>query len=149
MTSLLAQAFCLAAALSICFCQDGQGNVHVEPRVVQHSPSTDVRPPDSSGTPLKVDVDLVLVPVTVTDHRDHLVIGLQKDSFNILDQSNQEVIRHFSSQDAPISLGIIFDASSSMWGKIERSREPVVQFPRGLMRVPFQQRCTRLPHQID
>jgi Ca-activated chloride channel family protein len=40
------------------------------------------------------------------------VIGLQKDSFNILDQSNQEVIRHFSSQDAPISLGIIFDASS-------------------------------------
>jgi Ca-activated chloride channel homolog len=55
------------------------------------------------GRSVKVDVDLVLVPVTVTDQRGHLVIGLQKDSFNILDQSEQEVIRHFSSEDAPIS----------------------------------------------
>ena len=92
MTSLFAQAFCLSAAVSICFCQDDQGNVRVAPRVVQHSPSTDVRPPDSTGSPLKVDVNLVLVPVTVTDQRDHLVIGLQKDACNILDQSNQEVI---------------------------------------------------------
>lgn len=72
----------------------------------------------------------MLVPVTVTDQKDHLVLGLQRDRFNILDQSNQQVIRHFSSEDAPISLGIIFDASSSMYGKIERSREAVLQFLR-------------------
>jgi Ca-activated chloride channel family protein len=82
------------------------------------------------GTSLRVDVDLVLVPVTVSDQRDHLVMGLQRDAFNVLDQSNQEVIRHFSSQDTPISLGIILDLSSSMREKIERSREAVVQFLR-------------------
>jgi Ca-activated chloride channel family protein len=71
---------------------------------------------------------LVLVPVTVTDQRGNLVLGLQKDSFNVFDQGKPEVIRHLSSEDAPISVGIIFDASGSMYGKMERSREAVVQF---------------------
>jgi Ca-activated chloride channel homolog len=37
--------------------------------------------------PVKVDVDLVLVPITVTDQKDRMAIGLQKDSFDILDQN--------------------------------------------------------------
>ncbi len=130
MRRLLAQAFCLAAVVSVCFCQEDQTNVHVAPRVVEHSPSTDARALDSKSGPVKVDVDLVLVPVTVTDQKDHLLLGLQKDSFNVFDQGKQEVIRNLSSEDAPISLGIIFDESSSMWGKIDRSREAVVQFLR-------------------
>ena len=56
------------------------------------------------------------------------MLGLQKDSFNVFDQGKQEVIRHLSSEDAPISVGIIFDASGSMYGKMERSREAVLQF---------------------
>jgi Ca-activated chloride channel family protein len=72
----------------------------------------------------------VLVPVTATDQKDREAIDLQKESFDILDQNSQELIRHFSSEDAAISLGIIFDTSDSMWGKIERSREAVVQFLR-------------------
>jgi Ca-activated chloride channel family protein len=75
-------------------------------------------------------VDLVLVPVTGTDQKDRIVMGLQKDIFDILDQNNQELIRHFSNENAPISLGIIFDTSDSMWGKIERFRETVLQFLR-------------------
>jgi Ca-activated chloride channel family protein len=71
----------------------------------------------------------VLVSVTVTGQKDRIVMGLQKDT-SIFDQNNQELIRHFSNENAPISLGIIFDTSDSMWGKIERSREPVVQFLR-------------------
>jgi Ca-activated chloride channel family protein len=88
------------------------------------------RSPDRKVGPVKVDVDLVLVPVTVTDQSDRMVVGLQKGSFNILDQNHPELIRHFSSEDAPISLGIVFDMSDSMWGKIERSREAVIQFLR-------------------
>jgi Ca-activated chloride channel homolog len=129
MTKLLARAIWIVAAVSVCFSQNDQTTVRVAPPVVDHSSSSNVLPANS-GSPVKVDVDLVLVPVTVTDRKDHLVTGLQKDSFSIFDQSNQEAIRHFSSEDAPISLGIIFDASSSMYGKIERSREAVFQFLR-------------------
>jgi Ca-activated chloride channel family protein len=66
----------------------------------------------------------------VTDQRDRVVIGLDKDNFSVFDGQEQQIIRHLSNEDAPISLGIIFDTSSSMYGKLERASEAVVQFLR-------------------
>jgi len=78
--------------------------------------------------PYKVDVDLVLVPVTITDPMNRLVTGLEKDNFVVEDNGQRQEIRHFSSEDAPISLGVIFDMSGSMKDKIEKAREAVVDF---------------------
>lgn len=78
--------------------------------------------------PYKVEVDLVLVPVTVTDPMNRLVTGLEKNNFVVEDNGQMQQIRHFSSEDAPISLGVIFDMSGSMRDKIEKSREAVVDF---------------------
>jgi Ca-activated chloride channel family protein len=78
--------------------------------------------------PIRVDVDLVLVPVTVTDTMNRLVTGLEKDNFILLDNGQKQTIQHFSSEDAPISLGIIFDMSGSMSNKIGKSREAVSEF---------------------
>jgi Ca-activated chloride channel family protein len=78
--------------------------------------------------PIRVDVDLVLVPVTITDPMNRLVTGLEKDNFVLLDNGEKQAIQHFSSEDAPISLGVIFDMSGSMSNKIEKSREAVVEF---------------------
>ena len=64
--------------------------------------------------PLKVDVDLVLVPVTITDPLNRLVTGLDKDNFTVFEGKDQQEIKHFSSEDAPVSLGVIFDMSGSM-----------------------------------
>jgi Ca-activated chloride channel family protein len=124
----IASALYFVAAVWICFGHNNQTIVQGAARVVEHSSSNEVAPSDGSGGAVKVGVDLVLVPVTVTDRRGYLVLGLQKDSFNVFDQGKQEVIRHLSSEDAPISVGIIFDASGSMYGKMERSREAVLQF---------------------
>jgi Ca-activated chloride channel family protein len=73
-------------------------------------------------------VDLVLVPVTVTDPMNRLVTGLDKDNFQVYEGKEQQDLRHFSSEDAPISLGVIFDMSGSMSSKIERAREAVTEF---------------------
>jgi Ca-activated chloride channel family protein len=78
--------------------------------------------------PYKVEVDLVLVPVTITDPMNRLVTGLEKENFVVMDNGQRQEIRHFSSEDAPISLGVIFDMSGSMKDKIEKSREAVVDF---------------------
>jgi Ca-activated chloride channel homolog len=78
--------------------------------------------------PLKVDVDLVLVPVTVTDPMNRLVTGLDKDNFQLFEGNNSQEIRTFSSEDAPVSLGVIFDSSGSMSSKMERAKEAVVEF---------------------
>lgn len=124
--------FLLAAATAVPFCfgQGDQNDVHVTPRVVRGPAPDGVRPRYEEAAPIKANADLVLVPVTVTDQRDRLVIGLERDNFNIYDESTQQVIRHMSAEDAPLSLGIIFDTSSSMYGKMERSRDAVVQFLR-------------------
>ncbi|HUO60352.1 MAG TPA: VWA domain-containing protein, partial [Candidatus Acidoferrales bacterium] len=78
--------------------------------------------------PFKVDVDLVLVPVTITDPMNRLVTGLDKENFVVMDNGQPQEIKHFSTEDAPISLGVLFDMSGSMSDKIEKSREAVVQF---------------------
>jgi Ca-activated chloride channel homolog len=77
---------------------------------------------------IKSKVDLVLVPVTVTDPMNRLVTGLDKENFQVFEGKDQQDVKHFSSEDAPISLGVIFDMSGSMSSKIERAREAVVEF---------------------
>jgi Ca-activated chloride channel family protein len=78
--------------------------------------------------PLKVDVNLVLVPVTVTDQMQRLVTGLEKDNFALAEGNKVQQIKTFSSEDAPISLGVIFDMSGSMGNKIDKSKQAVVEF---------------------
>lgn len=78
--------------------------------------------------PMKVDVDLVLVPVTITDPMNRLVTGLEKDNFQLYEGNTQEQIRTFSSEDAPVSIGVIFDSSGSMASKMDRAKDAVVEF---------------------
>ena len=77
---------------------------------------------------MHVDVNLVLVPVTITDPMNRLVTGLERENFVVMDNGEKQEIRHFSSEDAPVSLGVIFDMSGSMSDKIDRSKEAVVEF---------------------
>jgi len=80
--------------------------------------------------PIRVNVDLVLVPVTVTDRMNRLVTGLAKENFVLFDKGQKQVIQHFSNEDAPISIGVIFDMSGSMANKIDKSRDAVAEFLR-------------------
>jgi Ca-activated chloride channel family protein len=75
-----------------------------------------------------MNVDMVLVPVTVTDPMNRLVTGLERDDFQIYENNGQQAIRTFASEDAPVSIGIIFDLSGSMTSKLVRARESILQF---------------------
>ncbi len=77
---------------------------------------------------IKVDVPLVLINVTVTDPMARLVTGLEKDHFSITEDKTDQEITQFGAEDAPISLGIVFDASGSMGHKMSKAREAVAQF---------------------
>ena len=80
------------------------------------------------GQSLRVDVDLALVNVTVTDPNDRLVTGLEPDNFRIFENNVEQEIQYFSSEDVPISIGVIFDLSGSMRNKVAKSKEAVFQF---------------------
>jgi len=140
---------CLTFALGAwpVFAQSDQTDVHVVPREQKKDakPDPTVMPPavaadaKAAGVsvdpslkthtkPIRKDVDLVLVPVTITDPMNRLVTGLEKENFLLTDNGQPQEIRHFSSEDAPISLGVIFDNSGSMSNKIDKSRDAVVEF---------------------
>ena len=82
----------------------------------------------TASRPLRVDTTLVLVPVTVTDPMNRLVTGLERENFTLAEGSQGQQIRTFSSEDAPLSLGVIFDLSGSMGNKIDKSKQAVIEF---------------------
>ena len=83
------------------------------------------RPADKS---MRVDVNMVLVPVTVTDVLDRPVMNLTKDDFALFQDDQQEKVEYFSTEDAPISVGLLLDLSRSMTNKFEMERAAVTEF---------------------
>ena len=78
--------------------------------------------------PLRVNVDLALVSVAVTDGMNHVVTGLKKDAFTLFENGIEQEIRQFSREDGPISVGLILDFSKSMSNKMEAQRAAVEAF---------------------
>jgi len=141
---VIALALCVVLCLGLAaFGQATDVNdVHVIPRVAEPT-----APPESAKAevpkqdllssteglnahvrPLKVDVDLVLVPVTITDPLNRLVTGLDRENFQLFEGNAPQEIKTFSSEDAPVSLGVIFDSSGSMSSKMDRAKDAVVEF---------------------
>ena len=73
---------------------------------------------------------LVLIPVSVTDLSNRFVLGLQKKDFQLLEDGGEQTVTHISGEDAPLSVGVIFDTSGSMGTKLQTSRKAVAQFLR-------------------
>jgi len=128
---LVAAAGCLGPSA---LAQTSVNDVHIMPREVE-KPKTEVAAQalisptlDTHLRSLKVAVDLVLVPVTITDPMNRLVTGLDRDNFQLFEGSSKEEIKSFSSEDAPVSLGVIFDSSGSMSSKMDRAKDAVVEF---------------------
>ncbi len=76
----------------------------------------------------KVDVDLVTVNATVIDDQNRVVTSLDKGVFKVWEDKIEQKVEYFSSEDVPMSLGIIFDVSGSMKEKISTSRDAAVSF---------------------
>jgi Ca-activated chloride channel family protein len=76
-----------------------------------------------------VNTDLITLTVTVTDTYGRYVSGLSKNAFIVTDEKEPQEITYFSDDDAPVSVGVIFDVSASMSGdKIKRAREALSKF---------------------
>jgi len=80
------------------------------------------------GARIRMDVDLVLVPVTITDPMNRLVTGLEQNDFFVYENNSAQKIKTFATEDAPVSIGIIMDLSGSMTSKLIRSRDSILQF---------------------
>ena len=76
----------------------------------------------------RADTTLVLVPVTVTDPNNRYVLGLSKQNFHLFEDGVEQTISSFSTEDAPLSIGLIVDVSGSMGLKLHLSSNAAGQF---------------------
>src|SRR2546428_9424187 len=130
----LSSVLFLALISPFAWAQSEIDEVHVQPRVQQRGGGQAVAALpmfDGGAKPLRVNVDLVLVPVTIMDGMNRLVKGLDRNNFELYEGKSPQDIRYFSSEDAPVSIGIIMDVSGSMASKSERAREAVMEFLNG------------------
>ena len=81
-----------------------------------------------SSPNIRVDSSLVLIPVTVTDPSNRYVLGLEKQDFRIYEDDTEQKIAQFSGEDAPLSVGLLFDTSGSMANKVATARMAVLHF---------------------
>lgn len=106
--------------------------VHLVPRVRQEAHAPDKLFADASlmtaTPPVRVNVNLVLVPVTVTDERNRLVSTLGRGDFELFEEEQPQEIRYFSVEDAPISIGLVVDLSGSMAKKLDSVHAAVDEF---------------------
>jgi len=77
---------------------------------------------------LRIDTNLVLVPVTVSTPMGQFVTGMEKENFRLFEDKVEQEVSYFASFDAPLSIGLVFDASGSMGAKLTKSRQAAAQF---------------------
>ena len=77
---------------------------------------------------IRIDTTVVLINVTVTDPLNRFVTGLEKENFRLFEDKGEQKITHFASEDAPLSVGIVFDTSGSMGTKLAKSRQAIAEF---------------------
>jgi VWFA-related protein len=101
-----------------------RAQVQTQPRKRATAPAEERRPQAN----LRIDSNLVVVPVTVCDPLNRPVTGLEKEHFRILEDKIEQTITHFSMDDEPVAVGLVFDVSGSMGPKLVKSRQAAAAF---------------------
>jgi len=105
-----------------------QPKVNIEPRKKPAAGSKEAElTPEQRENAIRVETQLVLINVTVTDPMNRFVTGLEKEHFQLFEEKVKQEISQFSSEDAPLSIGLVFDASGSMGNKLAKSRQAAAQ----------------------
>ena len=77
------------------------------------------------SSPLRVGVNMVIIPALVTDQFDKPVLDLRKEEFHLFEGDQEQKIQSLAIDEAPASIGIVFDSSGSMVKRIDNSRDAV------------------------
>src|SRR6185369_15192405 len=81
--------------------------------------------------PIRVQVNEVVIPVTVTDEKSRCVSDLEKADFQILDQGKEQTISYFNRErNQRVVVGFLVDLSNqsrSQWKSLQEATIDLVQ----------------------
>ena len=93
------------------------------------APAPTPEQPSTSPTIIHIPVNLVNVPLTVTDKKNRLVIMLTKDDFNAFEDGQPQAIKYFSREtDLALRIGILIDTSNSIRDRFRFEQQAAIDF---------------------
>jgi Ca-activated chloride channel homolog len=99
-------------------------DVTITPRPTKPAPKEELQRPAD----IRINSNLVLIPVSVNDALNRPVSGLEKENFQVFDEKLPQKITTFAMDDEPIAAGLVFDTSGSMGDKLRLSRMAAAVF---------------------
>ena len=114
--------FCVIAVASHALCTDDR--VEIVPR----ARPTSAGAMDAHTASIRVDSSLVLIPVHVTTPLGATVTNLARENFQLFEENAPQTITLFANDDAPMSIGLLFDASGSMKNKRQKVSQAAASF---------------------
>src|SRR5579864_6766728 len=86
--------------------------VTITPRPSPHAATKSQ--PNERQPVLRSDSSLVVIPTHVTTDAGSSVTSLTRENFRVTEDNVEQPIVHFDKDDAPVSIGLLFDKSGSM-----------------------------------
>jgi Ca-activated chloride channel family protein len=94
-------------------------------------PDTTPRETSADKNPIRVNVNEVIVPVTVTDDKGRFVSDLDKRDFQIFEENKPQAIRFFTRErNQPVVIGFLLDLSADSrvhWQNFQNATEELIQ----------------------
>jgi Ca-activated chloride channel family protein len=81
---------------------------------------------------VRVESDLVVLNVTVTDKGGHYVHKLKRPDFKVFEDGREQQVSFFSVEETPFAAAILLDTSGSMESRITLARAAAIRFLEGL-----------------
>jgi Ca-activated chloride channel family protein len=94
----------------------------------QSPPRSSAQAPQAEVPRIKVNVNLVLVDVAVTDDKDQIVGSLGQNDFHVFEDRIEQPLQVFRHEDVPVTVGLLLDSSGSMYGKRQKVNTAAVDF---------------------
>ena len=91
--------------------------------------------PEQQAPVIKTEVNLVNLFATVRDKKKHIMTGLKKEDFRVLENEQEQKIAFFSSEKTlPITLGLLIDTSRSEENRLPAEQEAATRFLNQVLR---------------
>jgi Ca-activated chloride channel family protein len=122
----LTAVVCVCASIALAFQPNSdEGPVSIAARIRPEASAASIHYPQAT---LRIDSSLVLIPVHVTTALGASVTTLSRENFQLFEDTAEQKITCFAKDDAPLSIGLLFDSSGSMHNKIRKSAEAAAAF---------------------